>query len=146
MSLDHNRDFTLNELMIVFAILAAIAIPTYRNYVIRAQASAGITLSAAAQTAVAEFRNAKEAFPATNASAELPAAGSISGYVSSVELAANGVIQINFSRSASNPAISQSKLVLSALDNGGNVDWSCKGNVDPQFAPVDAARADLRAS
>ncbi len=52
------QGFTLIELMIVVAIigiLAAIAIPAYQDYTIRAQISEGLTLSAGAKTAVSEY-------------------------------------------------------------------------------------------
>lgn len=51
------KGFTLIELMIVVAIigiLAAIALPAYQDYTIRTKVSEGLTLAAAARTAVAE--------------------------------------------------------------------------------------------
>ena len=60
------KGFTLIELMIVVAIigiLAAIAIPAYQDYTIRAQVSEGLSMASASKAAVSEFFADNGAWP-----------------------------------------------------------------------------------
>jgi type IV pilus assembly protein PilA len=138
------KGFTLIELMIVvaiIAILAAIAIPAYQNYLIRAQVSEGAVLTDGVKTAVAEYYSNTGKFAATAVSLGLPATpASISGkYVSSVSFTASGRIQATFGGS-SNTAISGSVFSLSPTVNGGSIAWSCKStggtSVATQYLPT----------
>jgi type IV pilus assembly protein PilA len=137
------QGFTLIELMIVVAIigiLAAIAIPAYQDYTIRAQVSEGLSLSSAAKVAVTEFWQDRGAFPTDNADAGLSA--TIEGkYVDSIIVASN-VITVTYSDTApqvANDAIDTATLTLTASTSGGSVIWNCAGvNIlagEPQWLP-----------
>lgn len=123
------KGFTLIELMIVvaiIAILAAIAIPQYQNYLIRTQVSEGMNLADGAKTAVGEFYNNTGRWPTNNKSAGLPTnIGSISGkYVTSVDVT-SGSIQALFG-GESNKNLTGKYLTLSPFDLGGSISWNCK--------------------
>jgi len=127
----NQRGFTLIELMIVvaiIAILAAIAISQYQDYVIRSQVSEGSSLADGTKTAVAEYYNTNGSFSSTQASYGLAAKASIKGkYVSQVDVAgAPGKIDVLFaSASPTNTKIQGKHLVFSPIDNGGSLSWNC---------------------
>ena len=120
--------FTLIALMIVvaiIAILAAIAIPAYQNYLIRAQVSEGVSLATGAKAAVWEFTANTGHFPSNNQSAGLATNVSISGkYVSSVDVT-GGLVTVNFGTNNANTAIQADALVLSPATIAGSITWNC---------------------
>jgi type IV pilus assembly protein PilA len=135
------KGFTLIELMIVVAIigiLAAIAIPAYQNYTIRAQVTEGMTLADGWKTAVAEYYANKGSWPTT---ASLTGTVASTGkYVSSVGVTAGGVIQATFSNVSpfqSNKILNAQILALIPYTNANNdIVWVCGSGTPPSSSGV----------
>ena len=135
--MNNQKGFTLIELMIVvaiIAILAAIAISQYQDYVIRSQVSEGSSLADGVKTAVGEFYNNNGRFAAgttdNNVSYGLALKTSIVGsYVDSVNITTAGVISAHFSNAVpfkSNKAINNAGLLFSPITKAGSMVWTCK--------------------
>jgi type IV pilus assembly protein PilA len=130
--MNNTQGFTLIELMIVvaiIAILAAIALPAYQDYTIRAQVSECAMLNSVVKTNITEVRQSTGVFPATNVAAGLPPAATIFGkYISQVAVTAGGVLECTYSSTApqrANALIDGKVLTFTPTSNVGSVSWTC---------------------
>ena len=123
------QGFTLIELMIVVAIigiLAAIAIPAYQDYTVRAQVTEGLNLASDMKAAVGEaFANDGE-WPADNAAVGITAAKS-GKYVTDVSINV-GTIEITYGNQANADALAAGQNVLAlrpTVSPNGDIIWNC---------------------
>ena len=122
--------FTLIELMIVVAIigiLAAVALPAYRDYTVRAKVSEVVLAASSGKTSVSEYVNTSGALPPSTFTIE----NQTSKYVSGVTW--DGAKIIATAQGDTN--IAGSTIELTGTASGGQVTWVCAGSIDQKYRP-----------
>lgn len=121
----------------LLGVLAAIAVPAYRDYTIRAQVTEGLNLAGGYRAAVATaWRNAPREFADFNSDAIGAGLPTKATYVESIELV-SGMIVITYGARANEAIQGRVLAIVPALDEGGVLGWAC-GYGQPQagFTPV----------
>ena len=128
--MNKQQGFTLIELMIVVAIvgiLAAIAIPAYQDYTIRARVTEGLSLASAAKATVAENAMSGSASLAAGWEAPAPTANVSDVAVNSTD----GTITITFTSTAGGgvlnlkPTAGASTPLQAGTIPGDAIQWDC---------------------
>ena len=120
-----HKGFTLIELMIVVAIigiLAAVALPAYQDYTIRAKVSELVLAASGIKTSVAEAGGSNLTLASSGAGLSVVIAGKVTGG----SVTTNGIITVAGSNAAGSVGTAVT-IVLTPSMNAGKVIWSCTG-------------------
>lgn len=151
------QGFTLIELMIVVAIigiLAAVALPAYQDYTIRAKISEVMLSADACKTGVSEFIQSNGSFPAD---ANAAGCNANSKYVSGVTVTGNGVITVTVRAASTSSGADGTNLILQPTSDNARtaalasaatpiVGWSCGTSAaaaDYKYFPAPCRQAIL---
>ena len=132
------KGFTLIELMIVvaiIAILAAIALPAYQDYMVRAKVSELVVAGDSCKNSVAEFYQDRGRLPTSLNSAGC--ADNPTKYIASLNVAGQGVITVTATGAADLYGAGNGTYELAPSASGDVLEWACNGSsIPPKYLPA----------
>jgi type IV pilus assembly protein PilA len=134
----NQKGFTLIELMIVIAIvgiLAAVALPAYQDYTIRAKMAEALATIGEAKTSVSEYFIANGTLPSNDATAGIRT--DIGTNIVNSMNYAGGVITLKIAKIGGDTAAGNTMLLSLASTKGGTPQWKCKpGTIAAKYLPA----------